>query len=46
MAHAEMIPEYIAAVQYLWYGHTNVPKKSDYEFAWKAVKAIAGAMGH
>jgi hypothetical protein len=43
MAELAMRPEYIGAVQYLWYGHQNVPKTSDFEFSWKAIKAIASA---
>jgi hypothetical protein len=33
--------EYNSAVQFLWYGHRNVPKPGDYEHALKAVKAMA-----
>ena len=45
MPDTQISPEDIAAVQYLWYGHKNVPKRSDFEFSWKAVKAIASADG-
>lgn len=37
--------EYVSAVQFLWYGHRNVPKPSDFENAWKAVKTIAAGDG-
>lgn len=40
-----MKSEYIGAVQHVWYGHTNVPHDSDFEFAWKAVKAIVAGDG-
>lgn len=37
--------ENIGWVQHIWYGHTNVPAPSDFEFAWKAVKAVAAGDG-
>ncbi len=45
MARTEMIPEHHSAVQHLWYGHGQIPKKSDFEYSWKAVKAVAAADG-
>jgi hypothetical protein len=45
MGDSEMKSENVAAVQYLWYGHKNVPKKSDFEFSWKAIKTIAALDG-
>jgi tellurite resistance protein len=38
-------PEHVGAIQYLFYGHQNVPKKSDFEHAWKAIKVVAAADG-
>ena len=37
--------EHISAVQFLWYGHRNVPKPSDFAYSWKAVKTVAAADG-
>ena len=37
--------EHVSAVQFLWYGHRNVPKDSDYEHSWKAIKTIAAGDG-
>ena len=37
--------EHISAVQFLWYGHRNVPKPSDFEFSWKAIKTAAAGDG-
>jgi len=36
---------YAGAVQHLWYGHQNAPNSSDYEHAWKAIKAVAACDG-
>jgi hypothetical protein len=41
----ERIPDHVAAVRRLWYGHGYVPSKSDLEFCWKAVKAVAAGDG-
>jgi tellurite resistance protein len=41
----EMSVEQVAALQHLWYGHQNVPRKTDFEHAWKAVKVVAGSNG-
>jgi tellurite resistance protein len=45
MHPSELIHEHVSAVQHLWYGHGNVPSKNDFEFSWKAVKAVAAADG-
>ncbi len=45
MATSEIIPEHISTVQHLWYGHGHVPGKSDFEFSWKAIKAVVAADG-
>ena len=37
--------EHISAVQFLWYGHRNVPKPSDFEHSWKAIKTVAAGDG-
>jgi hypothetical protein len=37
--------EHVSAVQFLWYGHRNVPKPSDFAHSWKAVKTMAAADG-
>ena len=37
--------EHVSAVQHLWYGHGHVPDRSDLEFSWKAVKAVAARDG-
>ena len=37
--------EHVSAVQFLWYGHRNVPKPSDFDYSWKAVKTVAAADG-
>lgn len=37
--------EHVSAVQFLWYGHRNVPKPSDFAHSWKAVKTVAAADG-
>lgn len=37
--------EHVSAVQFLWYGHRNVPKPSDFAYSWKAVKTVAAADG-
>jgi hypothetical protein len=37
--------EHISAVQFLWYGHRNVPKPSDFEFSWKTIKTVAAGDG-
>ena len=37
--------EHISAVQFLWYGHRNVPKPSDFAYSWKAVKTVAAGDG-
>jgi hypothetical protein len=37
--------EHISAVQFLWYGHRNVPKPSDFAYSWKAIKTVAAADG-
>jgi hypothetical protein len=45
MATPDMGVDQIAALQHLWYGHQNVPSRSDFEHAWKAVKVVAGSNG-
>ncbi len=45
MAPAELSHEQVAALQQLWYGHQNVPKRSDFEHAWKAIKAVGTGDG-
>lgn len=45
MASTELSQEGVAALQHLWYGHENVPSRSDFEHAWKAVKVVAGSDG-
>src|SRR5688500_11672121 len=42
---ADQDPGYAGAVQHLWYGHQNAPNRSDYEHAWKAIKAVAACDG-
>jgi hypothetical protein len=37
--------EHVSAVQFLWYGHRNVPKSSDFEHSWKAIKTVAASDG-
>ena len=37
--------EHVSAVQFLWYGHRNVPKPSDFEHSWKAIKTVAASDG-
>ena len=37
--------EYVAALQIFWYGHQNVPRRSDFENAWKAVKSVGACDG-
>lgn len=36
---------HVVAVQQLWYGHDNKLNLSDFEYAWKAIKTIAGSDG-
>jgi tellurite resistance protein len=45
MSEQALKPEDIGAIQYLFYGHQNVPKKSDFDHAWKAIKVVAAADG-
>jgi hypothetical protein len=45
MGSSDLKPEYVGAIQHLWYGHQNVPRKSDFEYAWKAIKVAAAADG-
>ena len=42
----ELPREYVAALQQLWYGHPNVPRKEDFEHAWKAVKSVGACDGN
>ena len=42
---SELPTEYVAALQQLWYGHQNVPRRSDFEHAWKAVKSVGACDG-
>lgn len=42
---AEEEAGHAGAVQHLWYGHQNAPNSSDYEHAWKAIKAVAACDG-
>jgi len=37
--------EHVSAVQFLWYGHRNVPKPSDFDYSWKAIKTVAAGDG-
>ncbi len=37
--------EHVSAVQFLWYGHRNVPKPSDFAYSWKAIKTVAAVDG-
>ena len=45
MGGTDLGPEYAGAVQHFWYGHQHAPSRSDYEHAWRQVKAIAAADG-
>lgn len=45
MGSSELKPEYVGAIQHLWYGHQNVPRSSDFEYAWKAIKVAAASDG-
>lgn len=45
MPTSDFIPEHVSAVQNLWYGHGHVPNKSDFEYSWKAIKAVAAGDG-
>lgn len=45
MVDTKLPKDYVGALQLLWYGHTNIPQKADFELAWKAVKAVAAADG-
>lgn len=42
---SELPREYVAALQQLWYGHQNVPRRTDFEHAWKAIKSVGAADG-
>lgn len=37
--------EHVSAVQFLWYGHRNVPKPSDFDYSWKSIKTVAACGG-
>jgi hypothetical protein len=43
---SELPRESVAALQHLWYGHQNVPERSDFEHAWKAVKSVGACDGN
>jgi hypothetical protein len=44
MAH-ELSPEHVGALQQLWYGHQNVPTRTDFLHAWRAVKSVGACDG-
>jgi tellurite resistance protein len=46
MREQDVSPEVVGAIQFVFYGHKNVPKKSDFDHAWKAIKVVAAADGH
>jgi len=42
---SELTREQVAALQHLWYGHQNVPRRSDFVHAWRAVKSVGACDG-
>ena len=42
---SELTREQVAALQHLWYGHENVPRRSDFVHAWRAVKSVGACDG-